>query len=246
MLLVSGATATLRPLIAERPDVFGVLTVPRDGNALPPSCRWAADNGAFSGFDEDAFLAMLKRHAGQRAGCIFVAAPDVVGAAVATLALFDKWEPRISSLGYPVALVAQDGLKHTWVPWARIAAIFIGIHYAAVTGCDSIDGSGWSKYPEGDAGAPPARSLRAAPARARHAGGGGPHVMSADRQPVYKPGCAPDCGCQSRRLATVQTVFSTGVRRELVELPAPKDYRAVLLPAAKLARSRWFVWEERS
>jgi hypothetical protein len=183
MLLVSGGTRVWAPLIAERPDIFGALAVPNDWNALPPGGRWAADNGAFSGFDEGAYIAMLERHAYARDRCLFATAPDVVGGAAETLALFDTWEPRLRERGYPVALVAQDGLTHNDVPWNRVDAIFIGgrmdtkwktcamaafivrranelgkwvhmgrvnaarrIHFAAVIGCDSIDGSGFSKY----------------------------------------------------------------------------------------------------
>jgi hypothetical protein len=183
MLLVSGATTTFRPQMEARPDIFGALMVPRDGNSVPESGRWAADNGAFSGFDEDVFLAMLARHRWARDRCVFVAAPDVVGDSVATMELFSVWEPRLRALGYPVALVAQNGLRRNTVPWDRIDAIFIGgttkwklggdaaliirranelekwlhmgrvntarrIRYAALMGCDSIDGSGFSKWPK--------------------------------------------------------------------------------------------------
>lgn len=181
MLLVSGASSTVRPYITERPDVFGTLAVPGAGNAIPEAGKWAADNGAYSGFDEAAFLAMLQRHRWAKERCIWVAAPDVVADAAATLRLFDIWEPRIREMGYPVALVAQNGLTANRVPWDRIDAIFIGgttewklgpdaaliirranwlgkwahmgrvnskkrISQAAVTGCDSVDGSGFSKW----------------------------------------------------------------------------------------------------
>jgi hypothetical protein len=182
MLLVSGGTADVRPLIHARPDLFGTLAVPRDGNALPEVGRWAADNGAFSDFDPAAFKAMLARHRYARDRCLFVAAPDVVGDADATLAKFDGWAPTIRALGYPLALVAQDGLRPDHVPWHLVAAIFIGgttgwklsssaahvieaarlrgrwihmgrvntrrrLHYAAALGVDSVDGSGWSRFP---------------------------------------------------------------------------------------------------
>lgn len=182
MLLVSGATTTFRPAMVDRPDVFGVLAVPADGNSLPEFGRWAADNGAFTGFDEEAFLRMLHRNRWAKERCVFVAAPDVVGDAAATAKLFDEWEPVIRSLGYPVALVAQDGLTRRAVPWDRVDAVFIGgstefklggaaaliirranelgkwvhmgrvntagrIRYAALLGCDSIDGSGFSRWP---------------------------------------------------------------------------------------------------
>lgn len=182
MLLVSGGTSDIRPLVHARPDLFGTLVVPRDGNALPEIGRWAGDNGAFSNFDAEAFRAMLGRHRYARDRCLFVAVPDVVGDAQATLRRFEEWEPEIRDLRYPVALVAQDGLDPKAIPWSRVAAIFIGgttgwklgasaahvieaarlrgrwvhmgrvntrrrLHYAAALGVDSVDGSGWSRFP---------------------------------------------------------------------------------------------------
>lgn len=143
---------------------------------------WACDNAAFSGFDEAAFGRMLDRVAGQ-AGCLWVAAPDVVGDADATLDLFRAWEPRIRGHRLRVALVAQDGLEGRRVPWSRVDALFLGgstawkegdaartlarraaargklvhmgrvnslrrIRLAAAFGCDSIDGSGFSMFPD--------------------------------------------------------------------------------------------------
>jgi hypothetical protein len=183
MLLVSGGTTTIRPLIVERPDIFGTLSVPADRNALPEFGRWAADNGAFSKFDEPAFLAMLNRCRWARERCLFVVAPDVVADHAATFALFQTWGPRLMEMGWPVAFVAQDGCDGESVPWEGLAAVFIGgstayklsaaaahvvvmahalgkwvhmgrvntarrLHYAAVIGCDSVDGSGWSKWPK--------------------------------------------------------------------------------------------------
>lgn len=181
MLLVSGATTTLRPYILERPDVFGTLVVPRDGNALPEVGRWAADNGAFTGFEEIPFLAMLKRHSYAKDRCLFVACPDVVGHHRPTFELFQTWGRNLRAAGWPVAFIAQDGCRAGDVPFDDIEALFIGgtttyklsseaarcvvaahelgkwvhmgrvntarrLHYAAVLGVDSVDGSGWSKW----------------------------------------------------------------------------------------------------
>jgi hypothetical protein len=124
LLLVSGATATMR---REQSRRLGFLFVPSQ-RALPPDTNgrpWAADNGAFAGFDEPAFVEMLAGLAGREGG-LFVSAPDVVGDAAATLARFEEWEPRIRAFGLPVALVAQDGLTPGEVPWPRIAALSVG------------------------------------------------------------------------------------------------------------------------
>jgi hypothetical protein len=121
MLLVSGATKVMATI--EHPSL-GTLLVPGNGNK-PAGKPWACDNGAFSGFREKAFLKMLGKVRGLP-GCLWVAAPDVVCNCPATLALFDKWEPTIREMGFPVALVAQNGLTIAATPWARLDCLFIG------------------------------------------------------------------------------------------------------------------------
>jgi hypothetical protein len=182
LLLVSGATKTVRHYSGS--PYLGHLLTPANGNRveslLATGLPWAADNGAFSGFNEQRFLRMLDRIEG-RAGCLFVAAPDVVADAEATLGLF-AWRREIASRGLPVALVAQDGLEALRVPWGRFDALFLGgstdwklgehaqalcreakargkwvhmgrvntrqrIRLAASWGCDSVDGSGFSRWP---------------------------------------------------------------------------------------------------
>jgi len=183
ILLVSGATTVFREY-AEH-DQIGYLLDPASANLLPEEARaWAADNSAFSGFDEAAFVRMLDRMADlpaeRRAKCLFVASPDVVGDARATLARFEYWEPRLRERGWPVALVGQDHLTFRDMPWERISAFFVGgstewklnkaplfidackkrgiwvhmgrvntfnrMHYAKVLGCDSVDGSKFSRW----------------------------------------------------------------------------------------------------
>ena len=89
-----------------------------------PEARFAIDNGAFSGFQEKAFMALLAREYERRHQCIFVSAPDVVGSARRTLEVFDRWKDRLSD--WPIALVAQDGQENLPIPWDECAAIFIG------------------------------------------------------------------------------------------------------------------------
>lgn len=89
-----------------------------------PQSRFAIDNGAFSGFDEKAFSALLKREYERRHNCIFVCAPDIVGSAVRTLELFDLYKDRL--MDWPVALVIQDGQQDHRIPWHEIKAVFIG------------------------------------------------------------------------------------------------------------------------
>jgi hypothetical protein len=184
LLLVSGATKTVRRYSGS--PYLGHLLTPSNGNRveslLETGLPWAADNAAFSGFDEGRFLRMLDWIEG-RAGCLFAAAPDVVADAEATLRLFGGWRREIASRGLPVALVAQDGLESLPVPWSGLDALFLGgstgwklgehaealcreakargkwvhmgrvntrqrIRLAASWGCDSVDGTGFSRWPD--------------------------------------------------------------------------------------------------
>lgn len=133
IVLVSGATKS----IPTAPLWVGRLVIPRDGTnpkAVSGDERpWAIDNGVLSGFKPHIFLALLERFRGVN-GCLFVAAPDVVertpsgimGDAAKTLEQFHRWATVIRAFGYPVALVAQDGIRLSDVPWDDLDAIFIG------------------------------------------------------------------------------------------------------------------------
>ena len=121
LLLVSGATKT------PRDANVGHFIVPKQWNTtldLQPG-RWAMDNGAFTGFNEGAFMRMLERFH-DRLGCLFVTAPDVVEDAASTLARWPFWSRVIRGLNLPVAFVGQDGLTPDRVPWDEMQALFIG------------------------------------------------------------------------------------------------------------------------
>lgn len=136
ILLVSGATRY------PRDARIGHLIVPRQWNdpaSLDLSAPYAFDNGAFSGFDEGAFVRMLERYSGlggrtegngcdgsTSAGCLFAAAPDVVGDAASTRSRWPFWSRLIHGLGLPPAFVAQDGLGQCDTPWDELACLFIG------------------------------------------------------------------------------------------------------------------------
>jgi hypothetical protein len=122
LLLLSGATRT------PRSDTIGDLVVPRAGNrpaalTLAPG-RWAIDNGAFRGFHVAAFMRTLEQYR-HVPGCLFVAAPDVVGDAKATLRLWPFWRDVLHGAGFPAAFVLQDGIAAAEVP-ADAEALFIG------------------------------------------------------------------------------------------------------------------------
>jgi hypothetical protein len=87
---------------------------------------WAADNDAFNGgVDAAKFLTMLEAIDGVP-GCRFVAVPDVVADAMATLHEFETWLPRLHDYDLPLAFVLQDGVAAPDVPWDLIEALFIG------------------------------------------------------------------------------------------------------------------------
>lgn len=127
MLYLSG---TKNPAIAEdlANGTMGLLATPATGYALGNVHVWALDNGAYTGRypGDEAYLHLLARLEPHREHCLFVAAPDIVADAAGTLARFTEMGPRITAAGWPVALVAQDGLTPEDVPWHQLGWLFIG------------------------------------------------------------------------------------------------------------------------
>lgn len=86
--------------------------------------HFAADNGCFGGkWDEDKHLAWLDR---LPRTALFAVAPDVYPDAQATLELSAGYFELIRDMGFPVALVAQDGAEHLDLPWDDFDCLFIG------------------------------------------------------------------------------------------------------------------------
>lgn len=183
-ILVSGNIKAVRTLASKWPTYLGLMTTPGNGNSIgslvATGLPWAADNGAYSGFDATKFRAFLAKLKGQPR-CLFVVAPDVVGDARTTLDLFSDWVNEVAASGQPVACVGQDGAESLDVPWGLFQAWFIGgstkwklsqasadltakakslgkwVHMgrvnsmrrltaAADMGCDSVDGSSYSRW----------------------------------------------------------------------------------------------------
>ena len=120
-MLLSGATRF------PRGEAVGHLVVPKSWNkpeslGLMPK-RWAMDNGAFAGFDAGAFVRMLEAFHAYRDE-LFVTAPDVVGDAAATAALWPFWSRLLLGLSRRPAYVVQDGITPDLLPDAP--AYFIG------------------------------------------------------------------------------------------------------------------------
>lgn len=121
---------------------IGFIQTPEQGNKLPADVVWCMDNGCFSPtrakkgipWDEQKWWKCVLKHSPHADRCVFATAPDVlywindgpVGDAEATLVKARPWFPRIRELGYPAALVAQDGLVVDDVPWDEFDVLFIG------------------------------------------------------------------------------------------------------------------------
>jgi hypothetical protein len=107
---------------------LGFIDTPAQGNIRPAGVTWCADNGCFGkGYPGDEkWLGWLEKNAYAAADCLFATAPDVVGDAAATLERSAPFLPMIRALGYPAALVAQDGLEDLEVPWDEFDVLFIG------------------------------------------------------------------------------------------------------------------------
>lgn len=122
MLLVHQSPTTLEPY---RHANLGVLMSPRRVYMNTAGWRWAADNDAYSQWDAGRYRELLHRIHGLP-GCLFVTAPDVVGDATATRGLFEQWYDQLVACWQPIALVAQDGLMPSEVPWPRVDCLFVG------------------------------------------------------------------------------------------------------------------------
>jgi hypothetical protein len=127
MVLVSGSTRTVGQLDASWPNHLGILLTPKNrnsvANVVSMGLRWAVDNGAFKGFDPVGFRRLVRKCEGQPR-LLWVACPDVVGDARATLRRFAEWEPELRLAGVPVAFVLQDGAEDRSLPAAE--CYFVG------------------------------------------------------------------------------------------------------------------------
>lgn len=119
-------------MLARRPDRFGVLLTPSNGNRewWDGSVTFACDNDWFRDIAEAEkranFLRMLAKVLRHKRPPAWVSCPDCVGDSVETLRRFGVWQPLLAELDLPVALVSQDGLRSEQVPWDRIACLFVG------------------------------------------------------------------------------------------------------------------------
>lgn len=91
------------------------------------SFKWGADNDCYTGkFNKNKFIKWLELAKPYQDRCLFVTCPDVVCDPIKTCKQFAEWFPIIKSLGYPPALVLQDGVQSKDIDWDNAEAIFIG------------------------------------------------------------------------------------------------------------------------
>lgn len=109
---------------------IGVMATPNIGNNRHPSWIWAADSGCFNEKTyrgDDTYLRWLDGMSQEeKSNCLFATAPDIVGAGQDSLARSLPFLPKIRELGYPVALVTQDGMTPDMLPWDDFDWVFIG------------------------------------------------------------------------------------------------------------------------
>lgn len=103
------------------------IQTPKQGNRALPHVAWCADNGCFTDkWTEADWWQFLLDNAHRADSCVFATAPDVVGDAWATHLRSMPWLPKIRALGYPVAYVAQNGVRSSRLPWDHFDVLFLG------------------------------------------------------------------------------------------------------------------------
>ena len=119
--------------IGERKDIGVIVSFRANGDFMGKTQRfvdslWAADNGCFTNpdLDVDKYLEWLQKLSNMKENCLFATAPDVVGDAKETWKRSAPVLPLIREIGYPAALVAQDGIENETIHWDEFDCLFIG------------------------------------------------------------------------------------------------------------------------
>lgn len=128
MLYFANTCSNERILDLMRSGTIGAIATPLQRNKLNGALSWCADNSCFSSRypGDDAFISWLSFMQPLAGSCKFATAPDIVGDARATLRRSRPFLPEIRALGYPAALVAQDGLEKLAIPFGEFDVLFIG------------------------------------------------------------------------------------------------------------------------
>lgn len=120
VVLLSNRRKLAVELDAEFPSRVGCLFAPVDRRD-PKHLYYALDNGKFAVWDKgkrwerQLFLSMVEYFSAFTNRPKWIAVPDVVADAEGTLRSWDRWFPRLSQTGWPLALVVQDGMTPAWV-----------------------------------------------------------------------------------------------------------------------------------
>lgn len=121
--------AIIPRLLGIRADL-GVIITPMMGNKVDLSkTAWGANTGCFAkpeAFSLNGYYAWLRARQYAVDRCVFATAPDVVGNAEATWAKSAPVLPIIRAMGFPAALVAQDGIERMAVEWDVFDVLFVG------------------------------------------------------------------------------------------------------------------------
>jgi len=111
-------------------DYIGLIMTPRTWHMAKlekHELLWAGDNDCYSGkFNPAVFTKWLQDNVEWSKRCLFVACPDVIYDAKATLRLFNKWHDIIRGFGYPTAIVLQDGMTEDQIKELDVEAVFLG------------------------------------------------------------------------------------------------------------------------
>jgi len=97
---------------------------------VPDGAEWIMDNGCFGTRypypGDEGYLKRLTEMAWKKDSCRFVTAPDVPFDAEGSVKRSLPMLAPIRELGYPVALVGQDGIEDMDVPWEEFDVMFLG------------------------------------------------------------------------------------------------------------------------
>lgn len=130
MIYLSGRLSASK--IGDRLDI-GIMLGYREGSLSHgrrhlEKILWAADNGCFTNPDlnVESYLQWLGKLSEWRETCLFAVAPDVVADARATWERSREVLPKIREMGFPAALVAQNGIEDMAINWEAFDCLFIG------------------------------------------------------------------------------------------------------------------------
>jgi hypothetical protein len=132
MILLPGNVRQFKNAVIRNRTRWGWLITPRRstrGILETIGGNWAADNECYvlgDKFKPDRYIAFLESYIDHAESCLYATAQDKLADAVATLEMLPYWSSVIRSLGFPVALVGQDGMEDLPVPWSLFDALFIG------------------------------------------------------------------------------------------------------------------------